>query len=205
MTAWRCGPSSSTKLTPAAAAATATAANRAAILVLMYQRIDRTFCMQKALPGRSNQFAGSASSGPPPDTKILVPSSCTSSPAARSAAAMPTRSSPISSSLASQRRQVTLTPALPPVALTCRRCCAPAGCPRCSGSPPAQGRQLPGRAGARSYSNHGVCLRCCASTEGWYGRAPGMTTGPSKGRLPRTWCQRPRSRRGRPRPSSRAR
>jgi hypothetical protein len=30
---------------------------------------------------------------------------------------MPTRSSPSSSSVASQRRQVTLTPALPPVAL----------------------------------------------------------------------------------------
>ena len=57
VTAWRCGPSSNTKLTPAAAAATATAANRAAILALMYQRIDRTFCMQKALPGRSNQVA----------------------------------------------------------------------------------------------------------------------------------------------------
>ena len=62
LTAWRCGASSSTTLTPATAAATATAANRAAIVALMYQRIDRANCMQKALPWPGNQFAGSASS-----------------------------------------------------------------------------------------------------------------------------------------------
>ena len=49
VTAWRCGASSSTKLTPAAAAAIATAANQAAILAFMYQRVDRANCMQKAL------------------------------------------------------------------------------------------------------------------------------------------------------------
>ena len=49
MAAWRCGAISSTKATPAAAAATATAANQAAILALMYQRVDRANCMQKAL------------------------------------------------------------------------------------------------------------------------------------------------------------
>ena len=49
VTAWRCGASSSTKPTPAAAAAIATAANQAAILPLMYQRVDRTNGMQKAL------------------------------------------------------------------------------------------------------------------------------------------------------------
>ena len=49
VTAWRCGASSSTKLTPAAAAAIATAANQAAILAFMYQRVDRANCMQKTL------------------------------------------------------------------------------------------------------------------------------------------------------------
>ena len=49
VTAWRCGASSSTKLTPAAAAAIATAANQAAILAFMYQRVDRANWMQKAL------------------------------------------------------------------------------------------------------------------------------------------------------------
>ena len=49
MAAWRCGAISSTKATPAAAAATATAANQAAILALMYQRVDGAGCMHKAL------------------------------------------------------------------------------------------------------------------------------------------------------------
>ena len=57
----------------------ATAANRAAILALMYQRVDRASWMQKARPW-PGQVAGPASCKPR-GTKIFVPASCTSNPA----------------------------------------------------------------------------------------------------------------------------